>query len=68
MEWTPQRVRTLRKRLGYTQDEMAVALGYSRKQSVSDLERGEMEPSDTIRRLLDHLHAHGDLPRHHEEG
>ena len=63
LTWNPESIRALRKRLGYTQDEFAEALGYSRKQSVSDLENGKMEPSGPALRLLDHLEQRGDLPR-----
>ena len=61
-DWTPERIRALRKRLGMTQDDFAAALGYSRKQSVSDLENGKMEPSGPAAELLRHLDAHGPLP------
>ncbi len=60
-EWPPDRIKALRSRLGLTQTEFADELGYSRKQSVSDLERGTMEPSTTICRLFDHLDARGPL-------
>ena len=61
MTWTPEEIRALRKRLGYNQRQMAEALGYSRYQSVSDIENGKQEPSETVCRLLDMLDRHGDL-------
>jgi DNA-binding XRE family transcriptional regulator len=61
MTWPPEAVRSLRRRLGYNQTEMADALGYTRYQSVSDLETGKIEASGPVARVLDHLDAHGDL-------
>lgn len=62
MDWTPERIAALRKRLRYTQAEMAAALGYTRAQSISDLENGKMTPGGCVVRLLQHIDAHGDLP------
>lgn len=62
MDWTPEQIRALRKRLGYTQARMARALGYSRIASISELENGHMEPSETVRVLLCHIDQRGDLP------
>lgn len=39
---------------------MADALGYSRYQSVSDIETARQDPSETVLRLLDMLDMHGD--------
>ena len=61
MDWTPEEIRALRKRLGYNQTQMAEALGYSRYQSVSELEHGKLTPSSSVLRLLDHLRLHGDI-------
>ena len=62
MTWTPERIRTLRKRLGLNQDEFAQAMGYGSKTRVSELENGKVSPTGPVARLLDHLEAHGELP------
>jgi DNA-binding transcriptional regulator YiaG len=59
--WTKERIRALRERLGYTQAQMAEALGYELARSISDLESGRREPSGAVRVLLDLLNEHGDL-------
>jgi len=63
MDWTPQRIRALRKRLRLSQKELARMLGYSRYQSVSELEKedGGMKPSGAVCILLDILDKHGTL-------
>src|SRR5690606_27853087 len=53
MSWSPERIHALRKRLRLSQTDFGKMLGYSRHQSVSDLERGEMEPSGAGLILLD---------------
>jgi DNA-binding transcriptional regulator YiaG len=50
---TPDEIKAARLRLGMTQAELAQALGYAYKQSVSDLERGVMKPSKTVLILLE---------------
>jgi DNA-binding transcriptional regulator YiaG len=50
---TPDEIKAARLRLGMTQAELATALGYAHKQSVSDLERGVMVPSKTVLILLE---------------
>lgn len=62
-DWTPERIRALRKRLRWNQTELATALGYERQASVSDLETGKMEPSGAVAVLLDLIDAHDGLPR-----
>ena len=54
---TPDEIKAARLRLGMTQAELAQALGYAHKQSVSDLERGVMKPSKTVLILLEMLIA-----------
>lgn len=54
-KWTPETIRAFRKRLGMTQGELADALGYSRRISVTELERGSYGPSGPAQRLLDML-------------
>ena len=61
-DWTPDKIRALRKRLKMTQAEFASALGFSRRGSVTELESGEFEPSGSTAELLRHLDAHGPLP------
>ena len=61
--WTPDEIRALRKRLNLTQTELAERLGYERRQTVTDLERGEYMPSGPVRRLLDLL----DVEAQHEK-
>ena len=61
-DWTPDRIKALRKRLNMNQTQFAAALGFSRQASVSELERGEFEPSGSTAELLRHLDAHGPLP------
>ena len=56
MKWTPENIRSLRKRLGMTQQELGDFLGYSQPQiRISELERGERNPSGAVQRLLDML-------------
>ena len=55
IKWTGDRIRDLRQRLGLTQQEMAERLGYARYHSVSNLERGETEPTGPVQKLLDIL-------------
>lgn len=54
-KWTPEAIRALRKRLGMTQEKFSKALGYSRRISVTELERGSYGPSGPARLLLDML-------------
>ena len=53
--WTPERFRALRKRMGLSQTKMAERLGFSRYQTVSDIERGEQAITATTALLLDVL-------------
>lgn len=55
MEWTPDRIRSLRERLDYTQEEMATALGFGSYQRVSELENAKRLPSKPVLRILDML-------------
>lgn len=54
-KWTKERIKDLRKRLGYDQDEMATALGFSSYRRISELENGKRDPSAPVARLLDML-------------
>ena len=61
MEWTPENIRFLRKRLGMTQQELGDFLGYSQPQiRVSELERGARNPGRAVQRLLDMLEKQAD--------
>lgn len=68
MDWTPERIRALRRRLHLTQAEMAQALGYTRHQSVSELENYDpttgngMQPSGAVAILLKQLDHYGRIP------
>ena len=62
MDWTPEKIKDLRARLGMTQGEFAEAMGYGSNTRVSELENGRREPSGPASRLLDHLDARGALP------
>ena len=55
MEWTPDRIRSLRERLSYTQEEMATALGFGSYQRVSELENAKRMPSKPVLRILEML-------------
>jgi transcriptional regulator with XRE-family HTH domain len=55
MKWTPARIKSLRTRLDYTQEQMADALGYGSYQRVSELENDKRKPSAPVERLLDML-------------
>ena len=59
MDWTPQRIADLRKRLGLSQSDFAAALGLSRTASVSDLENGRTNATGPTARLLDYIEQHG---------
>ena len=60
--WSPDAIRTLRKRLRLRQEEFAEMLGYDRRQSVSDLETGTSRPSGSVEVLLDLIDSHDGLP------
>jgi DNA-binding transcriptional regulator YiaG len=49
---TPEDFRAARLRLGMTQAELAVALGYTHKQVVSAIETGKRKPGTAVRLLL----------------
>jgi DNA-binding XRE family transcriptional regulator len=63
-EWSGERIRALRRRLGWTQEQMASALGYGHARSVSALENEYpgMRPSRAVRVLLDLIDQHDGLP------
>lgn len=64
MEWTPERIRALRKRLGLTQKQMATELGYSGGRRVAELETDAewgSSASGPVSKLLDHLDRRGPL-------
>ncbi len=54
---TPAEIKAARLRLGMTQAELAEALGYAHKQSISDLERGVNKPPTAVQMLLKMLIA-----------
>lgn len=49
--WNADRVRALRRHLGYTQQQLAAALG-TRQQTVSEWETGLYQPRGASARLL----------------
>ncbi|NIN63608.1 MAG: helix-turn-helix domain-containing protein, partial [Anaerolineae bacterium] len=49
--WKAERIRALRRHLGFTQDQMAAELG-TRQQTISEWETGRYEPRGTSARLL----------------
>ena len=53
--WTPERFRALRRRLGLSQTKMAERLGFTRYQTISDIERGEQAITATTALVLDML-------------
>ena len=53
-DWTPGRVRQLRKRLDVSQKDFAKRMGV-RQATVSDWETGKQAPSPMARRLLDRI-------------
>ena len=53
IEWTGPTIRALRKHLRENQTEFAKRIGFSGPVTVSNIERGEYEATDTMRRLLD---------------
>ena len=55
MRWTPERIRTLRRKMGATQAAMGQRLGYRRRESIADLEAGKHEPNPQAQLLLDIL-------------
>ena len=62
LDWTPERIRALRKRHKLSQEAFAPHLGFSSKSRVSELETGASAPSDQVVLLLEHINAHGLLP------
>ena len=61
MKWTPENIKALRKRLGLTQKEFAEELGYARRESVAELEKGDYGPSGPTQRLLDMLERQAEV-------
>lgn len=53
-EWTPSRIKQLRKKLGLSQAEFAKRMGV-RQATVSDWETGKQTTSPMARRLLDRI-------------
>ncbi|MFQ5826698.1 MAG: helix-turn-helix domain-containing protein [Dehalococcoidia bacterium] len=51
VEWDPERVRSLRRHLGLTQEELAQDLG-TRQQTISEWETGMYRPRGTSATLL----------------
>ena len=49
---TPAEIKAARLRHTQTQAELAKALGYGHKQSISDLERGVNKPPTAVQMLL----------------
>ncbi len=58
-DWTPERVKALRSRLGLSQTAFAEALGFTRHASVLDLEKGNTTATGATARLLDVIEAGG---------
>lgn len=44
MNMTPKQIKALRIKNGWTQEDMALMLGYSSRSSVSEIERGVKTP------------------------
>jgi len=59
MEWTPERIKAMRDRLGLSQPAFAEALGFTRAASVSDLETGRSAATGPTARILDAIAEHG---------
>ena len=59
--WTKGRVRSLRKRLGLTQEEFGRLIGLARR-TVQDWELGNRKPSASSRKLLNIVNNKGYLP------
>ncbi len=53
--WEPDEIKALRKRMKLTQAEFAERLGYSRRGTVTDLEKGRYAPSGPAMLHLDRL-------------
>lgn len=60
--WTADKVRELRTRLGWTQAKLADALGYEHRRSVSEIEGDRRKPSGSARVLLELIDSHDGLP------
>ena len=54
-EWTPERIRALRKAMGLTQPQFAEQLGYERFRTVTELENGTIQPTRQAQIILDML-------------
>ena len=52
MTMTPYAFNTARRKLGLTQAQAARLLGYGAAPRISEIERGERQPSETVVRLL----------------
>ncbi len=53
--WTPDEIRALRKAMKLTQAQFGERLGYSRRATVTDLEKGRYAPSGPAMLHLDRL-------------
>ena len=53
MEWTPELIRELRHYMDIDQGEFASCLGFSRRSTVSELEKGRRSVSERTRTALD---------------
>lgn len=58
MEWTPERIRQLRKACGATQKEFAVRLGFGSAVRVVEIENDRRPVSPRIERLLDMINRY----------
>jgi DNA-binding XRE family transcriptional regulator len=55
MDWTPEAITRLRADLRLSQTDLAPLLGYTRPQSIGDLESGKRKPSGAVCILLSQL-------------
>ena len=58
-----KKMKAVRKRLGYTQSEMAVAMGYTRQDIISGIENGSRKMSGVAIKCLEYLIKIEDLKR-----
>ena len=63
MEWTPERIRQLRKAFGETQKEFADRLGFGSAVRVVEIENDRRPVSPRIHRLLDLIERY-EVPDH----
>ena len=60
MEWTSERIRELRRRMGWSQSDLARRL-HCERGTVANLEKGQSKPESSITQILEMLFNQAEL-------